>query len=90
MERVKKDEIKQIAKLKITALQKLLSTNKGINLQVTDAAVNALADRGYEPVFGARPLERLIREKIETKVADALLNNASVKEVMIDTPDILQ
>ncbi|MFH1088313.1 MAG: ATP-dependent Clp protease ATP-binding subunit [Patescibacteria group bacterium] len=87
---LQKDEIKQIAKLKITALQKLLSTNKGINLQVTDAAVNALADRGYEPVFGARPLERLIREKIETKVADALLNNASVKEVMIDTPDILQ
>ena len=71
-------------------MQQRLQSNKGIALQVTAEALSALVEKGYEPVFGARPLERLIREKIETKVADALLSNAEVKAITIDAPDILQ
>ncbi|HCR42271.1 TPA: hypothetical protein DIV45_02850 [Patescibacteria group bacterium] len=84
------EEIRQIAQLKINSLQQRLQSNKGIALQVTAEALSALVEKGYEPVFGARPLERLIREKIETKVADALLSNAEVKAITIDAPDILQ
>ncbi|MBU1092354.1 ATP-dependent Clp protease ATP-binding subunit, partial [Patescibacteria group bacterium] len=52
---LRRDEIKQIAQLKIAALQQRLRNSKGIDLQITDAAVDALVDKGYEPAFGARP-----------------------------------
>ncbi|MBU1092200.1 ATP-dependent Clp protease ATP-binding subunit, partial [Patescibacteria group bacterium] len=82
--------IKQIAQLKIAALQQRLRNSKGIDLQITDAAVDALVDKGYEPAFGARPLERMIRDKVESKVADVLLNSSDTKNITIDAPDILQ
>jgi ATP-dependent Clp protease ATP-binding subunit ClpB len=47
---------------------------RDLDLEVTDAAKDWLADRGYDPVFGARPLKRVIRAELEDRVALALLD----------------
>ncbi|MFA5967250.1 MAG: ATP-dependent Clp protease ATP-binding subunit [Patescibacteria group bacterium] len=82
-------QIEQIATLKIQQLSARLQAEKSIILQVAPAAITALAKKGYDPAFGARPLERVIREVIETKVANSLLNNPETKQVVIDITDIL-
>jgi len=46
---------------------------KGLIIEVTDAAKNFLLKKGYEPKFGARPLRRTIQRYIEDKLADILL-----------------
>jgi len=86
---LEREEIAQIARLKINQLQERLQTSKNINLQVSDAAINALVEKGYDPAFGARPLERLIREKVETKVANMMLLNEFINQVIVDLPDII-
>jgi len=82
-------EILQIARLKVSQLQSRLQDSKKINLQVDESALQALAEKGFDPAFGARPLERLIREKIETKIANAILSQEDVREVRVDQSDIL-
>lgn len=60
----------------VTILMKEVSSNlleKGISLEVTDAAREWLAEEGYDPTFGARPLRRLIQDTVEDKLSDALL-----------------
>jgi ATP-dependent Clp protease ATP-binding subunit ClpC len=46
---------------------------KGISLEVTDQAKDWLADKGYDAMFGARPLRRLIQDTVEDKLSDAIL-----------------
>jgi ATP-dependent Clp protease ATP-binding subunit ClpB len=47
--------------------------DRRLSLQVTDAAVQWLGDRGYDPVYGARPLRRLVQSSIGDSLAKALL-----------------
>jgi len=49
---------------------------QGLVLQITDAAREHLAETGYDPYFGARPLRRVIQEKIEDRLSDELLAGA--------------
>ena len=46
---------------------------KGVNMEVTPEAKVWLADKGYDPYFGARPLRRVIQDHIEDKLSDAVL-----------------
>ncbi|MCH7624437.1 MAG: ATP-dependent Clp protease ATP-binding subunit [Chloroflexi bacterium] len=46
---------------------------KGIDLEVTDTAKAWLAEKGYDPTFGARPLRRTIQDNVEDKLSDAIL-----------------
>ena len=46
---------------------------KGINLEITDAAKEWLVEKGYDPIFGARPLRRVIQDNVEDKLSDAIL-----------------
>ena len=46
---------------------------KGINLEITDTAKDWLVEKGYDPVFGARPLRRVIQDNVEDKLSDAIL-----------------
>ena len=46
---------------------------KGIDLVVTDAAKDWLVEKGYDPLFGARPLRRIIQDHVEDKLSDAIL-----------------
>jgi len=67
-----KPEIKQIAQFMINKLAKQM-LDKGITLQATDEAISELADSGYDPLFGARPLRRAIQEKVNDSLANYLL-----------------
>jgi ATP-dependent Clp protease ATP-binding subunit ClpC len=48
---------------------------KGIGLEVTDRAKDWLADKGYDPLYGARPTRRLIQDSIEDKLSDGILDS---------------
>ncbi|AGE21446.1 ATP-dependent Clp protease ATP-binding subunit [Geobacillus sp. GHH01] len=58
---------------------------QGIELEVTEAAKEKLAELGYHPAFGARPLRRVIQEHVEDNIADCLLDaDQSVRAIRID------
>ncbi|QIZ67123.1 ATP-dependent Clp protease ATP-binding subunit [Geobacillus subterraneus] len=58
---------------------------QGIELDVTEAAKEKLAELGYHPAFGARPLRRAIQEHVEDNIADCLLDaDQSVRAIRID------
>ncbi|MGH7203624.1 MAG: ATP-dependent Clp protease ATP-binding subunit [Candidatus Levyibacteriota bacterium] len=70
-----------IARLAIAKTAKLLK-EQGFNLQITEKAVNQLAKDGYDPVYGARPLRRLVQTAVENPIALAII---AKKFVMGDT-----
>ena len=49
---------------------------KGINFEVSDEAKDWIANKGYDPVFGARPLRRIIQDHVEDKLSDAVLDGS--------------
>jgi ATP-dependent Clp protease ATP-binding subunit ClpB len=65
-------EIASIVDLLLAELTKRLG-ERGIGLEVTDAARNFIAETGYDPVYGARPLKRYIQRELETRVGRALI-----------------
>ncbi|MGF3056309.1 ATP-dependent Clp protease ATP-binding subunit [Microbacterium sp. YY-01] len=67
------DELAQIVELSIDHLQERLSERR-LSLAVTPDARAWLAQRGYAPVFGARPLRRLIQTEVQNRLATALLS----------------
>lgn len=67
------DDLAQIVELAVDQLQKRLSDRR-LTLAVTPDARSWLAERGYDPVFGARPLRRLIQTEIQNRLATALLS----------------
>jgi ATP-dependent Clp protease ATP-binding subunit ClpC len=67
-----KDHIRQIVDLMLEEVSKELD-EKTVKLEVTDAARNLLGEKGYDPVFGARPLRRTIQDRVEDPLSDALL-----------------
>ena len=67
-----KHEIRQIVDLQLVRLQKRLEDN-GFTLEVTDAAKKQLAEEGYDPVYGARPLKRVIQQRLQNELANAIL-----------------
>ena len=67
-----KDEIKQIAGLMIKKLKKNLAKQE-INIEFDQSAMNLLADLGYDPQFGARPMARVIQKDIVNDLAKFLL-----------------
>jgi ATP-dependent Clp protease ATP-binding subunit ClpB len=66
------EEMVRIASLQMSRLAVKLAA-RGVRITVDDDALAALASRGYDPVFGARPLKRLIQKEIETGLATAIL-----------------
>ncbi|MBU1203436.1 AAA family ATPase [Patescibacteria group bacterium] len=68
-----RDEIFQIAGFMLKKVQKRLE-EKGIFFEITVAAQRELAEAGFDPVFGARPLRRVIQEQVDNSLANFLLN----------------
>ncbi len=66
------DQIRKIVQLQIERLENQLAENN-IQLEVTDAAIDAIAERGYDPTFGARPLKRVIQQSIQNPLAVEIL-----------------
>ncbi|MGB4779066.1 ATP-dependent Clp protease ATP-binding subunit [Microbacterium sp.] len=67
------DDLAQIVELSVDALQRRLHERR-LTLAVTPDARAWLAERGYDPLFGARPLRRLIQSEIQDRLAMALLS----------------
>ena len=68
-----KDVMAGIVKIQLRGLEKRLAERR-IELNVTDKAIKWLGDNGYDAVFGARPLKRLITSAVEDKIADLILS----------------
>ena len=71
---LQKDEIVKIVDLFLTRLDTRLA-DQGMSITVSDEAKNALADRGFDPVLGARPLRRTIQQDIEDPLSEKILFN---------------
>ncbi len=69
---LKTNDLKQIVQLHLSDLRKLLS-EQGLELRVDNATIETLALQGYEPEYGARPLKRVLRRKLENPLATQLL-----------------
>ncbi|MEO1980794.1 MAG: ATP-dependent chaperone ClpB [Fuerstiella sp.] len=68
-----RDEIREIVDLQIRQLNKQLEDN-GYKLEVTDAAKQLLANEGYDPKYGARPLKRVIQQRLQNTLANEILS----------------
>ncbi len=68
-----KEDIQQIVQLELDKVAKRLEEHE-INLTATPAALEMLAELGYDPDMGARPLRRVIQQKVEDRLSDALLS----------------
>jgi ATP-dependent Clp protease ATP-binding subunit ClpB len=69
---LKKSEIARILELLIVDLEKRLE-DKHITLELTESAKEYLIDNGYDEIYGARPLKRFVRKKLETLIAEKIL-----------------
>jgi ATP-dependent Clp protease ATP-binding subunit ClpB len=65
-------DLHQIVKLQVNKLKQQLKEKK-IDLTVSEAAIDAIAEEGYDPTYGARPLKRVIQQKIQNPLAVELL-----------------
>lgn len=65
--------LKEIAKMMLANLNKNLKEEHNITIKITDELVHKIATLGYSPTFGARPMKRLIQDKVETPLAQMLL-----------------
>lgn len=83
-----KKEIRSIIRIQLNNLQKLISES-GIHLEFTDYALDFLAENGFDPQFGARPLKRLIQKEIVNALSKRILAGDidKTKPVIVDVFD---
>ncbi len=81
-------EIEEIVGLQVKSVQKMLAVN-GITLEVTPAALHFLAEEGYDPEFGARPVKRVIHRLVLNRLSKDILGQTVDKErpIIIDVKD---
>jgi len=70
-----RDKIKQIVVLQVDGLKKMLLQNN-IHAEFTEKAINYLAEKSYEPQYGARPIKRVLQKKIINELSKAVLANS--------------
>ena len=75
--KLEKTQLRRIVRLLLDATSRRLSA-RGVALDVTDAAVDRLAEVGYEPEYGARPLRRVIQREVDDRVADLFVSGELV------------
>ncbi|TBR12637.1 MAG: ATP-dependent chaperone ClpB [Lysobacter sp.] len=68
-----KAQIRQIARIQLRGLEKRLA-ERGLKLDLTDEALTLLANAGFDPVYGARPLKRAIQQQLENPLAQKILS----------------
>lgn len=79
------EQIKQIVKLQINGIKSMLQEN-GVTLELTDKAVDFIAEEGYDPEFGARPVKRAIQKYLLNDLSKKLLGQevARDKAIIVD------
>ncbi len=80
-----KDQIREIVELQFDKVRQLLSKNR-IDLRIKDEALDWLAERGYDPQFGARPVKRVIQKYLVNDLSKKILSNVidSGKPVIVE------
>lgn len=81
-ESLTKEQLMQIVELQLKQLTKRLK-DQHVSIEMTDEAKQWLADKGYDPVFGARPLKRLIQQEILDPLAMKLLDRENEDELRV-------
>ena len=71
--RLKKSEMSRIVDIQMTRLQKLLDERK-ITITLEPGAREWLADKGWDPAYGARPLKRVIQKSVQDPLAEMILS----------------
>ena len=72
-----KDQIKGIIELSFADLRKRLA-DKDITLELTDKALDFIADEAYDPHYGARPIKRFLQQQVETEIAEGIIRGSIV------------
>ena len=82
-----RDQVRSIVDLLLERLRGRLK-EKQLSLRLTDAAFDRLMDLGYDPVYGARPMKRVLQSRIETLVARRLIAGDVLpgQTLVIDAP----
>jgi len=85
---LKPESLEQIVRLQLEELKKLLK-HQGLDLYVDENTIKTLADEGYEPEYGARPLRRVIRRRLENPLATQILEEAfeDARSIRVETKD---
>ncbi len=85
---LKEEQVKEIVDIMIDDLEKRMK-KLDINIKVTKGTRNQISKQGFDPVYGARPLERTIRRMIEDQLAEEILkgNLSKEDEIIIDSED---
>ena len=85
---LKKSEIVDIVRLQFNGVKKMLENN-GIAIEITDKAVEWLAEAGYDPQFGARPVKRVIQRTLLNDLSKQILAEEVSKDsrIMVDVKD---
>lgn len=79
---LEKPHLLEIVEIMLDDLKANLQEQK-LTLSITDEAKEKLAELGYHPAFGARPLRRVIQEKLEDSIADILLDGTEMTEIIV-------
>ncbi|MEX0824893.1 MAG: ATP-dependent chaperone ClpB [Pirellulaceae bacterium] len=72
---LQRDEIRRIVGLQLSQLQARLE-DAGLRMEVTEPAIDRIADEGYDPAYGARPLKRVIQRELQNALATQLLKGS--------------
>lgn len=75
--KLEKPQLREIVSLLLGATEARLA-GREVTLRATDAAIDWLADNGYEPEYGARPLRRLIQREVDDRIADLFVTGVLV------------
>ena len=81
------EEIRKIVSLQLNSVKKMLATN-GVALDFTNEALDFIADKGFDPQFGARPVKRVIQKYVLNELSKALLGGTvDNRPIVIDRKD---
>jgi len=78
-----KPELARILELQLKSLGRLLA-QRGVTLRLSAAAKRYIVDAGYDPAFGARPLRRVIQQKLQDPLAQMLLESGAGSSLSLD------
>ena len=81
-------EIRKIADIQLNNLRQRLAA-RDLGIQISDAALDLLAEAGFDPVYGARPLKRAIQQQVENPLAQQILGGKFMPgdTIMVDVAD---
>lgn len=77
-----RDEVRDIVKIQLNVLSKMLNHN-GIEVSVTDKAVEYLAEVGFDPMFGARPIKRAIQQHLTNELSKSILSGTVNRDTVV-------